>query len=141
MAAVGNDTETLWQNLVAGKSGITQVTSCDVSDIPSKVGGELKDFDPTKYMDPKEAKRNDRYVQIAVNAAMMAFNDAGLKVGDVDPDRLGVIIGSGIGGIASIEEQSFNLFEKGPRRVSPFMITSIITKMAAGAVAIQLQAR
>lgn len=141
MAAVGNDTETLWQNLVAGKSGITQVTSCDVSDIPSKVGGELKDFDPTKYMDPKEAKRNDRYVQIAVNAAMMAFNDAGLKVGDVDPDRLGVIIGSGIGGIASIEEQSFNLFEKGPRRVSPFMITSIITNMAAGAVAIQLQAR
>ncbi|MDR2981363.1 MAG: beta-ketoacyl-[acyl-carrier-protein] synthase II, partial [Puniceicoccales bacterium] len=111
LAANGNDTQTFWENLVAGKTGIDKITRFDTTDITSKVGGELKGFDPTKYMDPKDAKRNDRYVQLAVAAAHMAYADAGLKVGEVDPDRLGVIIGSGIGGIASIEEQSFALFE------------------------------
>ncbi|MDR2863565.1 MAG: beta-ketoacyl-ACP synthase II [Puniceicoccales bacterium] len=141
VSPVGNDTNTFWNNLVAGTSGITGITRFDTTDITSKVGGEIKDFDPTLYMDPREAKRNDRFVQFALAAAKQAFEDANLKVGDVPPDRLGVIIGSGIGGIGSIEEQSFNLFSKGPRRVSPFMITQIITNMAAGVVGIELQAR
>ncbi len=141
VAPTGNDTETYWQNLVAGKSGITKVTCFDDTDIPSKVAGELKDFDPAKFMDPKDAKRNDRYTQLAVAASRMAFEDAGLKVGQVDPERLGVVIGSGIGGLATIEEQANTLFQKGPRRVSPFMIPSIIVNMAAGVVAIEFQAR
>jgi 3-oxoacyl-[acyl-carrier-protein] synthase II len=138
---LGNSAEKYWEGLLAGTSGITAITRFDTTDIPSKVGGEVKDFDPTRYMDPKEAKRNDRYVQFALAASRDAFEDAGLKIGQVHPDRLGVIIGSGIGGIGSIEEQSFNLFSKGPRRVSPFMITEIITNMAAGVVGIEFQAR
>ncbi|MDR2512963.1 MAG: beta-ketoacyl-[acyl-carrier-protein] synthase II, partial [Puniceicoccales bacterium] len=120
IAAVGNDTETFWKNLTAGQSGIAQITRFETADLPSRIGGEVKDFDPARHMDPKEAKRNDRYVQFAVAAARMAFEDAGLKLGQVPPERLGVIIGSGIGGIGSIEEQSFRLFKDGPRRVSPF---------------------
>ncbi|MDR1498513.1 MAG: beta-ketoacyl-ACP synthase II [Puniceicoccales bacterium] len=138
---LGNTTESYWQGLLAGTSGISAITRFDTTDIPSKVGGEVKDFDPTRYMDPKEAKRNDRYVQFALAASREAFQDAGLQIGQIPPERLGVIIGSGIGGIGSIEEQSFNLFSKGPRRVSPFMITEIITNMAAGVVGIEFQAR
>lgn len=141
IAAVGNDTETFWKNLTAGQSGIAQITRFETADLPSRIGGEVKDFDPARYMDPKEAKRNDRYVQFAVAASRLAFEDAGLKIGQVPPERLGVIIGSGIGGIGSIEEQSFRLFKDGPRRVSPFMITQIITNMAAGVVGIEFQAR
>jgi 3-oxoacyl-[acyl-carrier-protein] synthase II len=141
IAPVGNDTQTFWQNLTAGVSGIDTVKHFDPADFPSKIGGEVKDFDPSKFMDPKEAKRNDRFVQFAVAASRLAFEDAGLKVGQVAPERIGVIIGSGIGGIGSIEEESFNLFSKGPRRVSPFMITSIITNMAAGVVGIEFEAR
>ncbi|MDR2845081.1 MAG: beta-ketoacyl-ACP synthase II, partial [Puniceicoccales bacterium] len=140
VAPVGNDTETFWKNLVAGKSGISTITRFDTTDITSKVGGEVKDFKPEDFMDAKEAKRSDRFVQLAVAASRQAYADAGLKVGDVPPDRLGVIIGSGIGGLGSIEEQSFNLFSKGPRRVSPFMITQIITNMAAGVVGIEFKA-
>ncbi|MDR3228711.1 MAG: beta-ketoacyl-ACP synthase II [Puniceicoccales bacterium] len=141
VSPLGNDTETFWKNLTAGVSGIERVTHFDPTDFPSQVGAEVKDFDPTKFMDGKEAKRNDRFVQLAVAASRMAFEDAGLKVGDVPPERLGVIIGSGIGGIGSIEEQSRRLFEGGPRRVSPFMITNIITNMAAGVVGIEFEAR
>ncbi|MDR0535113.1 MAG: beta-ketoacyl-ACP synthase II [Puniceicoccales bacterium] len=138
---VGNDAKTFWDNLKAGVSGIDRVSHFDPADYTSQAGGQVKDFDAAKYMDPKEARRNDRFVQFAVAAAKQAFEDANLKIGQVPPERLGAIIGSGIGGIGSIQEQSFRLFEGGPRKVSPFMITNIITNMAAGVVSIELQAR
>ena len=101
----------------------------------------MKDFVPGNYMDPKEAKRNDRYTQFAMAASRMAFNDSGLKVGQVDPERFGVIMGTGIGGMETIEEQAANLLQKGARRVSPFTIPSIIANIAAGVVAIEFQAK
>ena len=101
----------------------------------------LKDFSIDGYMDPKEAKRNDLYARYAVVAAMKAMEDAGLKVGDVEPSRIGCIIGSGIGGMETIEAQSQILFEKGARRVSPFMIPALISNMAAGLVGILCKAK
>ncbi|MDR1816792.1 MAG: beta-ketoacyl-ACP synthase II, partial [Puniceicoccales bacterium] len=141
VSPVGNDAATFWANLTAGVNGVDRVTHFDPADFKSQVGAEVKDFDPAAFMDPKDAKRNDRFVQFAVAASKMAFADAGLTIGQIPPERLGVIIGSGIGGIGSIEQQSFRLFEGGPRKVSPFMITNIITNMAAGVVGIELQAR
>lgn len=137
----GNDLQSFWTNTIAGKSGLGAITRFDTTDIPAKVGGEVKDFVPGNYMDPKEAKRNDRYTQFAMAASRMAFNDSGLKLGAVDPERFGVIMGTGIGGMETIEEQAANLLQKGARRVSPFTIPSIIANIAAGVVAIEFQAK
>lgn len=141
LAAVGNDLQTFWGNIVAGTPGITAITRFDTTDITSKVAGEVKDFKPSDYMDGKEAKRTDRYVQLAVAASRMAFADAGLTIGQPVAERFGVIIGSGVGGMETIEEQSRNLHEKGARRVSPFTIPSLIANMAAGVVAIEFKAK
>ena len=141
IAASGNDLDTFWSNIVAGTPAITAITRFDTTDIPSKVAGQVHDFNPSNYMDAKEAKRTDRYVQLAVAASRMAFADAGLKLGQPVPERFGVIIGSGVGGMETIEEQSANLHLKGPRRVSPFTIPSLIANMAAGIVAIEFQAK
>ncbi len=141
IAASGGDTNTFFQNMLAGESGICGVTAFDVSDLPSKIGAEIKDFDPTAFMDPKEARRNDRYTQLAVGASQQAIADAGLDMARVDADRCGVLVGSGIGGMWTIETQSRILFEKGPRRVSPFMIPSLIANIASGKVAIDIGAR
>ncbi|MGF1483100.1 MAG: beta-ketoacyl-ACP synthase II [Opitutales bacterium] len=138
---VGLGKDAFWQNLLAGKSGIVGITRFDTAQFPCKVAGQVDDFDAGDWMDFKEAKRNDRYTHLAVAAARMAFEDAGLKKGVVDPERFGVIIGSGIGGMKSIEEQSRTLFDRGPRKISPFMIPMIILNMASGVVAIELDAR
>lgn len=131
-----------WTHLLAGKSGITRVERFDVAEYPCQVGAEIKDFDPTLYMDAKEAKRNDRYTHFAVAASRMAMADGGLNPAQVAaPERFGVIIGSGIGGMETIERQSRTLFERGPRKVSPFMIPSLISNMAAGVVAITVGAK
>lgn len=138
---LGMDISSFWDNLVAGKSGIRRVTAFDVGPYPSKVGGEVPDFNPDDWMDPKDAKRNDRYTQFAVAAARMAVQDAKLDAKDLaDPVRFGCIIGSGIGGLDTIEQQTFRLYESGPRRVSPFMVPMLITNMASGVVAIELGA-
>ncbi len=141
IAAGGHDTGAFFNNLLAGQSGIDHITSFDVSDIPSKIGAEIKDFDPSAFMDPKEVRRNDRYTQLAVGAGLQAVADSGLKMDSVDPERCGVLVGSGIGGMWTIETQARVLFEKGPRRVSPFMIPSLIANIASGRLAIELGAR
>ncbi len=141
IASCGQDTQTFFDNLLAGHSGIDHVTAFDVTDIPSKIGAEVKDFDPSAFMDPKEVRRNDRYTQLALGAGLQAVADAGLKMDSVDPDRCGVLVGSGIGGMWTIENQARVLFEKGPRRVSPFMIPSLIANIASGRIAIELGAR
>lgn len=140
ITSLGHDVSTYWDNLLAGNSGIGAVTSFDASPYPSKVASEVKDFDPTTVMDPKEAKRNDRYVQLAMAASKEAFADSKLDLERISKERFGVIISSGIGGMDTIEKQSRTLFERGPRRVSPFMIPMLIANMASGVVAIEFGA-
>lgn len=141
VTSYGDGVETFWENLLAGKSGIARVQSFDVSDYASQVGAECLHFDAGNYMDPKEARRNDRYTQFAVAGARMALKDAGLDPENVDSDRFGVLIGSGIGGMITIQTQSRRLYEMGPRKVSPFMIPSLIANIASGVVAIEVGAR
>ena len=136
--ALGNNVEDFWASLLAGKSGIRPVTRFDVSELPTKIASEVGDFDPANYMDPTDAGRTDPFVHYAVAASKMAANDADIKITDVESERCGVIIGTGIGGMTHIQEQSFVLFSKGPRRVSPFMIPSTICNIASGTVAIEL---
>ena len=141
ISSLGNTVDTYWENLLAGKSGIGPVTRFDATDYPCKVASEVNDLDPTTFMDPKEVKRNDRYTHFALGASKMAMEDSGLNVESLDPARMGVIISSGIGGMETIEKQSRTLFERGPRKVSPFMIPSLIANMASGVVAIEFGAK
>ncbi len=138
----GDGVDPFWEALKAGKNGVGKVTLFDASELNCQVAAECKDFDPTKYMDAKEAKRSDRYTQFAVAAAKMAMNDAGLVVGEnLEAERFGVLIGSGVGGMDTIETQSRAFIERGPRRVSPFMIPNLLANMSSGVVAIGLGAK
>ena len=140
LSSVGNGVEEYWNGLKSGRSGITSVNRFDASDIASKVASEINDFNPEDYMDPKEARRNDRYAQLALAATHHALKDSGLSRDELVPDRTGVIVGSGIGGMETIEKQMTTLIERGPRRVSPFMIPSLIANIAGGIIAIDLGA-
>ena len=141
IASVGTGVDAFWNGLTSGKSGITRVSRFDVTDYPSKVGSEVIDFNAGDYMDPKEARRNDRYTQFAVAASRLALGDAKVETGTLDADRFGVLIGSGIGGMETIQTQSRRLYEGGPRKVSPFMIPSLIANIASGVVAIEFGAK
>jgi len=138
---LGNDIETSWSNLVAGKSGVTPITRFDATAYATRIAAEVKDFDPTLWMERKEAKRNDRFVQLAIGAARQAVDNARLDVPNLDADRIGVIIGSGIGGIETFETQNRILLERGPDRVSPFFIPMMISNMASGQVSISIGAK
>jgi 3-oxoacyl-[acyl-carrier-protein] synthase II len=141
VTSLGFDVETFWANILAGRNGITRVTQFDATDYPCKIGAEVVDFDPARHMDPKEVRRNDRYTQFGFVAAKMAVADSGLNPAAEDGDRMGVIIGSGIGGMHTYEQQLKVLWERGPRKVSPFTIPSLISNMCSGLVAIELGAR
>jgi 3-oxoacyl-[acyl-carrier-protein] synthase II len=137
VTSLGKDLDTLWNSLMDGKSGVAPIESFDVSEYPTRIAAEIKNWNPEEYMDRKEARRMDRYVQFAVAAAGMALKDAGLSVKeDTDPERVGVYIGSGIGGLGTFEDQYRILLEKGPKRVSPFFIPMMIANMASGHVSI-----
>ncbi len=138
---IGNDAATFWQNLLAGKSGIARVTAFDPSDYPTQIAGEVKNFNPEDFMDKKEVRRTDRFVQFALAAAKMAVRDANLNITPDIAERVGVYIGSGIGGLTTWEEQHVVLLEKGPRRVSPFFIPMLIANMASGLTSIELGAK
>ncbi|NLI70993.1 MAG: beta-ketoacyl-ACP synthase II [Firmicutes bacterium] len=142
VSPIGNNRETFWEGLISGRNGIDLISRFDPSDYSSRIAGEVKDFDPLRYIEKKEAKKMDRFTQYAVDAAMQAWEDAGLNGhDDLDKERLGVSVGSGIGGIGTFEEQMKILMEKGPRRISPFMVPMLIANMAAGYISIYLQAR
>jgi len=142
VTSLGSDLETFWNNLVAGKSGVSRIESFDVSEYPTQIAAEIKDFNPEDYIDRKEARRMDRFVQFAVAAGKMAVQDAGLELGvNVDPERVGVIVGSGIGGLGTWEEQHSILLEKGPKRVSPFFIPMMIANMASGQISMSIGAK
>ena len=140
VTSVGSGVDNFWNGIIAGKSGIASVSRFDASDIACKVASEIHDFDPEMFMDPKEARRNDRYAQLALAATHLALKDSGLTREELIPDRTGVIVGSGIGGMETIEKQMTTLIERGPRRVSPFMIPSLIANIAGGIIAIDLGA-
>ncbi|CEH28812.1 3-oxoacyl-ACP synthase [Aneurinibacillus migulanus] len=134
---LGNDVKTTWDGIVGGRSGIGPLTRRDAEKFPVKVAGEAKDFDPANYIDKKEARKMDRFTQFAVAASLEAVHDAGIKVGEnVDAERIGVWIGSGIGGMDTHEEQFRRFEEKGYKRVSPFFIPMMIPDMASGQVSI-----
>ena len=141
ISSLGVGIEPFWENILAGKSGIDHVSSFDASEYPSKVGSEVRDFNAGDYMDPKEARRNDRFTHFSVAATRLALSHAGLDTSSLDPDRIGVLVGSGIGGMITIQTQSRRLYEMGPRKVSPFMIPSLIANIASGVVAIEIGAR
>ncbi|WP_353947588.1 beta-ketoacyl-ACP synthase II [Sporolactobacillus sp. Y61] len=135
---LGNDVRTTWENAISGKSGIDLVTRVNPDDFRAKVAGEVKNFDPEKYMTHKEALRMDRFTQYAVAAAKMAVQDAGYQVDESNAERTGVWIGSGIGGMETYEKELRTALEKGWRRVSPFFVPMMIPDMASGQVSIQL---
>ena len=137
ISPLGNDTEAFWSNLIAGKSGAGPITRFDVSAYGTRFACEVKDFTSAGVLDRKEAKRMDRFVQYAVVATHEALRTSGLDLKSTDLTRVGVIIGSGIGGMETFEEQHSNLVHKGPGRVSPFFIPMMIVDMAAGQVSIQ----
>ncbi|GIP36767.1 3-oxoacyl-[acyl-carrier-protein] synthase 2 [Paenibacillus sp. J31TS4] len=142
MTSLGHDLDTFWSNLMEGKSGVSLVESFDVSEYPTRIAASIKDFNPEDYMDKREARRMDRYVQFAVAASQMALKDAGLNIKeDTDPERVGVIVGSGIGGLSTWEEQHKILLEKGPKRVSPFFIPMMIANMGSGQISMMTGAK
>ena len=141
LTSIGDGIDEFWTSLKSGKSGITGVTRFECSDIASKVASEITNFNPEDFMDPKEVRRNDRYAHFALAATHHALTDANLSREDLVPDRTGVLVGSGIGGMETIEKQMTTLIERGPRRVSPFMIPSLIANIAGGVIAIDLGAQ
>ncbi|MGJ7921206.1 beta-ketoacyl-ACP synthase II [Neobacillus sp. LXY-4] len=139
---LGNDALSTWENIKNGQSGIAPIQKFDMEKFNVKVGGEVKGFVPEEFMDGKEAKRMGRYTQLAVAASKMAIIDSGVHIGEnVDSERVGVWIGSGIGGLDEFEEQHKRFLDKGPRRVNPFIIPMLIPDMAAGRVSIELGAK
>jgi len=138
---LGNNVETFWNNVLAGKSGIAKLTHFDVTNFDSKIAGEVKDFDPSPVVDRKDVKRMDLFVQYALVATQEALRDSKLDMDTADRDRIGVIVGCGIGGIGVAETQETNLLQKGPGRVSPFLVPMMIPNMAPGQVAIKFGLR
>jgi len=134
---VGIGVEETWQALVDGKSGIAPITHYDASTYPTRIAGEVKGFEAEKYMDRKEVRRNDRFIQFALAAADMAVKDSGIDFGKEEPERVGVIVGSGMGGLETIEDTHKTLMERGVRKVSPFFIPAIIINLAPGQIALR----
>jgi len=142
VTSLGFDLNTFWANLIAGKSGVSMIESFDVSDYTTRFASEIKNFNAEDYFDKKEARRMDRFVQFAVVASLAALEDAQITVPiDNDPDRVGVYVGSGIGGLATWEEQHKILLDKGPKRMSPFFIPMMISNMGAGQISIHTGAK
>ncbi|MBN2467847.1 MAG: beta-ketoacyl-ACP synthase II [Deltaproteobacteria bacterium] len=138
---VAIDTEKTWAGITKGISGIGYITRFDASDYRSRIAGEVKNFDPTDFMDPKDAKRSDPFVQYALAATKMACHDAGFSAQNGNAHRVGVILGVGLGGLETLEKNHRLLLEKGPAKVSPFLIPMMIANMAPGQVAIAAGAK
>jgi 3-oxoacyl-[acyl-carrier-protein] synthase II len=138
---LGIGTEQSWNGLIAGRSGIRRITQFDASGFPTQIAGEVEGFNPEDYIEPKEIKKMDRFIHFAVAASSMAFSDSGLKITGKNAERIGVIVGSGIGGLRTIEHYHSVLLEKGPRKITPFFIPMLIVNLAAGQVSIKIGAK
>jgi 3-oxoacyl-[acyl-carrier-protein] synthase II len=137
VSPVGNDVASSWEALLAGRSGIGPITRFDASGLGCRIAGEVKDFDLAAYMSPKEARRMDTFIHYGIAASVQAIKDSGIEVTDANRERIGCVIGSGIGGLPMIEENHSELLNRGPRRVSPFLIPGSIINMIAGNLSIQ----
>lgn len=138
---IGNSVEEYWNGLANGVNGIDNITAFDVDNSDVKLAAEVKNFDPKLYIDPKEARRMDRYCQFAMAGAKEAMEEAGIDLESIDHNRFGVIVGSGIGGLGTLENEHIKMLEKGPKRVNPLLIPMIISNMAAGNIAIKYGAK
>ena len=136
LSPLGNSPESTWQNLLLGKSGISDITHFDTSEYPTRFAGLVKDFDAQDYMARKEAKKMDLFIQYGVAAGVQAIKDSGLEVNEANAQRVGVAIGSGIGGLGLIEENHAKLLKNGPRKLSPFFVPSTIINMISGHLSI-----
>ncbi len=137
VSPVGMGKATFWNSLVEGKSGVGKITLFDAKDFDSRIAGEVTDFEPPSYFSTKDIRRTPRFVQFALKAAEEAFEECGIELSQIDPYQIGTIIGSGIGSLETIEREHKVLLEKGPRKLSPFMIPMLLTNEAAGNVAIR----
>ena len=137
LSPLGIGTEPTWTGLVNGKSGIGPITQFDCTDYATKFAGEVKDFDPTVWIDKREAKTHDRFLNFGIVASQLAMDDAGLQITDANRERVGVYLGAGLGGVSTIERTHAQLLEKGPRRMSPYFVPMIIVNMAPGLVSIR----
>ncbi len=138
VSPVGNDVATAWSNILAGKSGIGPITHFDASTFPTRIAGEVRDFDPALYIAPKDVKKMDPFIHYGIAASVQALADAGLKPHEHDEERIGVAVGAGIGGIAMIEKTSITYHEHGQRKISPFFVPASIINMASGQLSIML---
>ncbi|MDE2271260.1 MAG: beta-ketoacyl-ACP synthase II [Xanthomonadaceae bacterium] len=136
VSPVGNDVDTAWKNVVAGISGIGTISHFDASAFPTRIAGEVKDFDPAQYIVPKDIKKMDTFIHYGVAAGTQALRDSGLEVTEANAGRIGVAVGAGIGGIASIERTSIAYHEGGPRKISPFFVPGSIINMVSGNLSI-----
>ncbi len=134
VCSLGNSVEEYWNGLINGRSGIARMTLCDPSNYPSQIAGEVKNFDPGKYMDAKEARRMARFSQFAISASAMAIENARLNLSSINEERIGVVMGNGAGGLPTIEENARIMVEKGGLRMSPYFIPSMLCNMAAANV-------
>ncbi|MDF1741517.1 MAG: beta-ketoacyl-ACP synthase II [Verrucomicrobiales bacterium] len=142
VSPVGNNVEDFWANLVAGKSGITNINKPELAQYDCQIAGMVKDFDAKPFFkEYKDARRADRFAQLGMAASVMAIQDSGIDFDKVDKDRFGCMVGSGIGGLGTLEEQHVNLLEKSPSRVSPFTIPMMIANIASGMVSIEFDLR
>ena len=138
---VGNDVNTFWDNLQKGKNGIGKITKFDTTEFKAHVAGEVKDYDPLLYMEKGEARKADLFEKFAIGAAVQAMADSGLNETNIDSKRLGVYVGSGIGGMETFISNAVGLEQGGPRKVSPFFVPMMISNMAAGLIAIRFKAQ
>lgn len=141
VSSLGIGTDNFWKSIKMGKCGISSIERIDASNLPAKVAAEIKDFDPSEFIERKEVKRTDRFSQFALAAAKMAIEDSKINLDNINRERLGVIIGTGTGGIETMLSQHIEFLDKGYRRVSPFVVPMMISNMASGLIAIKYGAR
>ena len=138
---VGHTVDETWENIVAGRSGVSAIDTFDASGFASRIGAAVKNFDLSPYMPPKEVRKTDSFIHYGIAAAKQAFSDSGLEVTDENRERIGIAIGSGIGGLPGIEKGHESFLSGGPRRISPFFVPSNIINMIAGNLSIDLGIR
>lgn len=142
VSPIGNDLDTFWNSLIAGKSGIGHIANEALAEFDCKIAGEVRDFEAAQYFkNPKDARRADRFAQLAMGASVMAMDDSGINLEQVDLDRFGCMVGSGIGGLETLEGQHINLTQKSPKRVSPFTIPMMIANISSGMVSMEYDLR
>ncbi|HHW4670108.1 MAG TPA: beta-ketoacyl-ACP synthase II [Xylella fastidiosa subsp. multiplex] len=136
VSPLGNDLTTSWDGIVHGRSGIAPIVQIDASKFPTQIAGEIKGFDPMKFVSAKDAKKMDSFIHYGIGAAFMALDDAGLEINEINAERVGALIGSGIGGVFGIEEQTIKLYEGSARKISPFYVPATIINMLPGQLSV-----